>query len=107
MGLEHALQLLVSLLLLAFILTLQDLVLSLRLGPVALHDVVVIVSALECGLHARQLVLHAVQLHTSLLTRLSNLADGLFGLAKFQINTLVLIRQLLSEGVLQARHQRL
>ena len=107
MGLEHALQLLVSLLLLAFILTLQDLVLSLRLGPVALHDVVVIVSALECGLHARQLVLHAVQLHTSLLTRLSNLADGLFGLAKFQIDTFVLVRQLLRESILQTGHQRL
>ena len=107
MGFEHTLQLLVSLLFLAFILALQDLVLSFGLGSVALHDVVVVVSALECGLHARQLMLHAIQLHTSLLTRLSNLADGLFGLAKFQINTLVLVRQLLSEGVLQARHQRL
>ena len=81
--------------------------LSLSLSPVALHDVVVIVSALECGLHARQLMLHAVQLHTSLLTRLSNLADGLFGLAKFQINTLVLVRQLLRESILQTGHQRL
>ena len=81
--------------------------LALSLSTIPLNDVVVIVGTLEGSLHAGQLMLYAVQLHTSLLTRLSNLADGLFGLAKFQINTLVLVCQLLRESILQTGHQRL
>ena len=81
--------------------------LALSLSTIPLDDVVVIVGTLEGSLHASQLMLYAVQLHTSLLTAHSDLTYGLFGLAKFQVDTLVLIRQLFSEGVLQARHQRL
>ena len=81
--------------------------LALSLSTIPLNDVVVIVGTLEGSLHAGQLMLYAVQLHTSLLTAHPDLTYRLFGLAKFQIDTLVLVRQLLSEGVLQARHQRL
>ena len=81
--------------------------LALGLSAIPLNDVVVIVCSLEGSLHAGKLMLYAVQLHTSLLTAHSDLTNRLFGLAKFQVNTLVLVRQLFGEGVLQARHQRL
>jgi len=68
LGFEHTFQLLVGLFLLAFVLALKDLVLALSLGSVALDDVVVIVSALESSLHARQLMLDAIELHTSFFT---------------------------------------
>ena len=107
LGLEDTLKLFISLFLLALVLTLEDLVLALSLRPVPLHDVVVVVGALEGSLHTGQLMLYTVQLHTSFLSAHPDLTDRLFGLAEFQIDALVLIRQLLGEGVLQARHQRL
>ena len=107
LGLEHSLELLVSLLLFAFILTLEDLILALSFHSVSLDDVVVVMSALKCCLHASQLVLDSVQLHTSLLSRLSDLPDFLLLLSQLQINTLVLVCQLLCQGVLKPSHQRL
>ena len=107
LGLKHALELLIGLLLLALVLALEDLVLALGLGAVALHDVVVVVSALESGLHARQLVLNAIQLDTGLLAGLADLADGFLALTQLQVDALVLVSQLLRQRVLQARHQRL
>lgn len=48
--------------------------LTFGLSAVALDDVIVIMSALEGGLHARQLVLHSVELHTGLFSMLADLA---------------------------------
>lgn len=81
--------------------------LLLRIHAVTLHDVEVIVSALKSRLHARQLMLHAVKLHTRFLLLLPDLADFFFFFAKFQINALVLVRQLLRQGVLEPCHKRL
>ena len=47
--------------------------LALSLSTIPLDDVVVIVGTLEGSLHASQLMLYAVQLHTSLLTAHPNL----------------------------------
>jgi len=80
LGFEDALELLIRLLLLALVLALENFVLPLGLGAVTLHDIVIIVSPLEGGLHARQLMLNAIELHTCLLTGLANLADRLFSL---------------------------
>ena len=81
--------------------------LTLSLDTVALHDVVVVVGTLESRLHLGQLVLNSVELHTSFLAALANLADFLFLFAEGQIDTLVLIRQLLSKSVLQTGHEGL
>ena len=107
LGLEDALELLISLLFLAFILALEDLVLPFSFSAIPLHNVVVVVGPLEGRLHARQLMLNSVELHTGLLARLADLADGLFALAKFQVDAFVLIRKLLRQGVLQSRHEGL
>ena len=107
LGLQHALKLLISLFLLALVLSLEDLVLPLSFAAVALHNIVVVVRALKSGLHARQLVLHSVELHTGLFALLANLSHSFFALAQLQVHTLVLIRQLLSQGVLQTGHQGL
>ena len=107
LGFEDSLELFVSLFLFALVLALKDFMLALSLGPVTLHDVVVVVSALESGLHAGQLVLDSVKLHTGLFTGLTNLADGLFALTQLEIHSLVLVRQLLGQSVLQTSHERL
>ena len=51
LGLEDTFKLLISLFLLAFVLTLEDFVLALGLRPVPLHDVVVVVGAFKGSLH--------------------------------------------------------
>ena len=107
LGFQYALELLISFLFLALVLALQDLVLTLSFDTVALHDVVVVVGTLESRLHLGQLVLNSVELHTSFLAALANLADFLFLFAEGQIDTLVLIRQLLSKSVLQTGHEGL
>lgn len=66
--LEHTLQLFVCFFLLAFVLSLQDFVLAFGFNSIALHDVVVVVGALEGSLHLCELVLHSVKLHTGLFT---------------------------------------
>ena len=107
LGLQDTLELLIGLLLLAFILSLEDFMLALSLSSVPLDNVVVVVSALESGLHARQLMLDAVKLYTCLFTLLANLSDSLLGLTEFEIDTFVLIRELFGQRVLHTRHQRL
>lgn len=52
-------------------------------------------------------MLNAIELHTGLLARLSDLSDRFFGFTKFQIDTLMLIRQLLGQSVLQTGHERM
>ena len=52
--------------------------LFLSIYPVLLHYVVVVVRSFEGGLHLGELVLHAVELHTSLLSVLLDLAHFLF-----------------------------
>ena len=107
LGLEHTLKLLVSFFLFALILSLEDLMLAFGLTSVPLNNIVVIVRPFKCGLHAGKLVLHSIELHTSLFALLADLAHGLLAFAKFQVNTLVLIRQLFRQSVLQSGHQRL
>ena len=94
LGLEHTLKLLVSFFLLALILSLEDLMLAFGLTSVPLYNIVVIVRPFKCSLHAGKLVLHSIELHTSLFTLLADLAHGLLAFAKFQVDTLMLIRQL-------------
>ena len=74
------------------------------LYAVALHDVVVVVGALKSCLHAGQLVLHAIQLNTGLFTSLTNLAHFFLLFSELQIDTLMLVRQLLCQGVLEPCH---
>lgn len=105
MSLEHSLELVVGLVFLVFVLLLKDFVLLLCLDSVALDDVIVVVSALEFGLHLGQLVLNSVQLDTGIFSRLLDLADFFFPLAELEIDSLVLVRQLLGQGILQPRHQ--
>ena len=107
LGLQHTLELFIGLLFFALVLSLEDLVLPLGFAAIALHNVVVVVRALKSCLHARQLVLHSVELHTGLLALLTNLPHSFFALAQLQIHTLVLICQLLRQSVLQASHQGL
>jgi hypothetical protein len=66
LGFEYSLELLISLFFLAFVLSLQDLILSLCFDSVSLDNVIVVVGALECGLHPGELMLDSVELHTSL-----------------------------------------
>ena len=107
LGFKDSLKLIVGLFLLVLVLLLEEFVLLLGLDPVSLDDVEVVVSALELGLHLGQLVLHAVQLHTSLFSLLLDLPDFLFFLSELQIHALVLVCQLLGKSVLQTGHQRL
>jgi hypothetical protein len=66
LSLEHLLELLVGLFLLGFVLFLEDLVLLLSFDAVLLDDVVVVVGALEGGLHLCELMLDSVELDTDL-----------------------------------------
>ena len=104
---KHSFKLLISFLFLAFILALQDLILALSFHSISLDNVVVVVSALKGCLHTSKLMLYAVKLNTSFLSRLSNFPDFFLFLSKLQINTLVLIGELLSQSVLQPCHQGL
>lgn len=62
-----------------------------RVYAVALDDVIIVVGALKGSLHASQLVLNAVKLHTRFFSGLANLAYFLFLLTKLQVNTFVLV----------------
>ena len=75
------------------------------MGAVSLHNVVVVVGPLEGGLHAGQLMLDSIQLHTSLLSGLSDLAHFFLFLTEGEVYALMLIRELLGEGILQTGHQ--
>jgi len=81
--------------------------LAFSFNSIALHNVVIVVGALEGGLHLCQLVLHSIQLDTCLFTWLANLPNFLFFLAKLQIDALVLVGELLGQGILEARHEGL
>ena len=81
--------------------------LLLGLDSVPLDDVVVIVGALELRLHFGKLMLNSVELHTSVFSRLLDLPDFLFLLAKLQVDSLVLVCQLLRQGILEPCHQGL
>lgn len=107
LGFKHTFQLLVSLFFFSLVLALEDLVLLLSVNTIALHNVVIIVSALKSCLHAGKLVLHAIELDTCLFTGLSNFAHFLFLFAKLKVYALVFVCQLLSQGILEPRHQRL
>jgi hypothetical protein len=105
--LEYSLQLVVGLLLLVLVLLLEDLVLLLCLHSVSLDDVVVVVGPLELSLHLCELMLNSIELNTCVFSSLLNLPNFLFLLSQLQVDSLVLVRQLFSEGVLQTGHQRL
>lgn len=107
LSLEDSFELLIGLLLLTFVLALEDFVLALGFHSVPLHDVVVVVSAFKSGLHLGELMLDTIQLHTGVFTGLAHLAHFFLLLAESEINTLVLIGQLLSQSVLEADHQHL
>jgi hypothetical protein len=77
------------------------------IDAVTLDDVVVIVGAFKSGLHASELMLHAIQLDTSLFTGLSDFANFFLFLAKLEVDTFVFVRQLFSQGILEPCHQRL
>ena len=81
--------------------------LTFSLCAITLHNVVVVMGSLEGRLHTGKLMLNAIELHTGLLARLSDLSDRFFGFTKFQVDTLMLIRQLLGQSVLQTGHERL
>jgi len=68
LSLQHSLELLVGLLLFAFVLALEDFVLALGLDTVPLNDVVVVMSAFKSSLHLGELVLDTIQLNTSVFT---------------------------------------
>ena len=104
---EHSFKLLISFLFLAFVLALQDLILALSFHSISLDNVIVVVSALKGSLHASKLMLYTVKLNTGFFSRLSNFPDFFLFLSELQINTLVLICQLLSQSVLQPCHQGL
>ena len=76
-------------------------------SAITLHNIVVVMGSLEGSLHTGKLMLYAIELHTGLLARLSDLSDRFFGFTKFQVDTLMLIRQLLCQSVLQTGHERL
>ena len=79
--------------------------LSLSLNSVSLDDIVVVVSSLEGSLHTSKLMLNSIELHTSLFSGLSDLSDLLFFLTEGEIDSLVLIRELFGESILQTGHQ--
>jgi len=60
LSLQDTLELLISLFLPGFVLLLQDLQLFLSINTVLLHNIVVVVGALESGLHLGKLVLNSV-----------------------------------------------
>jgi hypothetical protein len=66
-------------------------VLALGFHSVPLHDVVVVVRAFEAGLHLGELMLHSVQLDTSLFAGLAHFAHLLFLLPQLKIHALVLV----------------
>lgn len=107
LGLKDSFELLISFFLLSFVLTLKDLVLSLSINTVSLHNVVVVMCALKSRLHLGKLMLNTVQLHTSLFAGLSDLANFFLFLSELQVNTFVLVSELFGKSVLQTRHQRL
>ena len=74
-------------------------------SAITLHNIVVVMGSLEGRLHTGKLMLNAIELHTGLLARLSDLSDRFFGFTKFQVDTLMLIRQLLGQSVLQTSHE--
>lgn len=77
LGLQDPLQLLIRLLLLALVLSLKYLVLALGFDAVPLDDVVVVVGALEGGLHLGELVLHSIKLDTGVFARFAHFAHFL------------------------------
>ena len=104
---QDTLELFISLFLPSFVLLLQDLQLFLSIHTVLLYNIVVVVGALESGLHLGELVLDSVELNTDFLTLLLDLADFFLLLAELQIDALMLVGQLLSQGILKALHKRL
>jgi hypothetical protein len=105
--LKYTLKLFVGLLFAGFILFLKNFELFFGIHTVLLDNIVVVVSALESGLHLCELMLHAVQLHTDLLSLLLDFPDLFLLLSEFEVDPLVLIRQLLCQGVLKSLHEGL
>jgi len=105
--LKHTLKLLICFFFLSFVLSLKDLMLAFSLNAIALHNIVIVMSSFEGGLHLRQLVLNTIELDTCLFTCLAYLSDFLFLLTKLQIDALVLVSKLLSQSVLETCHQGL
>ena len=105
--LQHTLELLICFFFFSFILSLQYLMLAFSLDTIALNNIVIVVGALEGGLHFCQLMLHPIELNTCLFTCLAHFPNFLFLLTKLQIDAFVLVGKLLGQGVLEARHQGL
>jgi hypothetical protein len=99
--------LIVGLLLLALVLLLENFVLFFGLGSVSLNNIVVIVGSLELGLHFGKLMLHAIKLYTGIFSLLLDLSYLLFFFSELEIDTFVLVGQLLGESILETGHQRL
>ena len=81
--------------------------LSLSIDTISLNNVVVVMSTLESRLHLGKLMLHTIQLNTSLFAGLSYLANFFLFLSELQVNTFVLVCQLFGKSVLQTSHQGL
>jgi hypothetical protein len=107
LGFEDTLELLIGLFLLAFVLALENFVLTFGLNTVSLDNVVVIVSSFEGSLHASKLMLDSVELHTGLFAGHADLANFFILFAKLQIDTLMSVCKLFRQGILQTIHERL
>jgi len=94
LGFKNTFELFIGFFFLRFVLALEDFVLAFGFDAVALNDVVVVVGALECGLHFGELVLDSVELYTGVFTRLADFTHFFFLLSKLEIDTFMLIRQL-------------
>ena len=72
---------------------------------VSLNNVVVVVSALELGLHLGKLMLDSIELYTSVFATLLDLTHLFLLLSEIEVHTLVLVRKLLGKSILEASHQ--
>ena len=76
-------------------------------GSISLDDILVVMFSLKLGLHLGKLMLDSIELHTCLFTILFDSSNFIFFFSELQVNTLVLIGQLLRQSILQTGHQRL
>jgi len=79
--------------------------LALSFNTVSLHNVVIVMSALEGSLHLSELMLHSIKLYTSIFTRLTHFAYFFLFLSKLKVDTLVFVCQLFGKGILKPDHQ--
>jgi hypothetical protein len=81
--------------------------LPLSFSSVSHDDVEVVMGAFKLSLHFGKLMLDTIELYTCLLTVLLHSSDFIFFLTELQVNSLVLIGQLLGQSILKTSHQGL